>query len=66
MGMASIIGSGINGNMRWLATLEPFERWAWLLLLEVELMETYMPRTNLNCSKSLWLLLLEVELMETR
>jgi len=40
MGMASIIGSGINGNLTNLANSTLRAAVAWLLLLEVELMET--------------------------
>jgi len=40
MGMASIIGSGINGNSVLLKQHQEQLLLQWLLLLEVELMET--------------------------
>jgi len=62
--MASIIGSGINGNL--ILSIEFVEKGArWLLLLEVELMET-LTRGDIGRDPfRKWLLLLEVELMET-
>jgi len=64
--IASIIGSGINGNLTiWACPLLLCGMlFISLLLLEVELMETFTTESNLVFF-STSLLLLEVELMET-
>jgi len=66
MGIASIIGSGINGNLTRTGapTTNSNLSGISLLLLEVELMETLLDHSLLGIGERS-LLLLEVELMET-
>jgi len=63
--IASIIGSGINGNMFNAANQQAIAQQS-LLLLEVELMETILVVMPEMVLMIISLLLLEVELMETQ